>query len=133
MYAYVRCAAALVQSLTLTGADGSSAEGPFACSNTTIQYNDIGPCGSQSFQQVCPSEMLRASGAEGLRQWADGISLSCSSSLVQHNTIVDATDGGEHTPFSHSSHVRPWRADIGLRDRNLWLAILDHPKQHHSR
>jgi parallel beta-helix repeat protein len=27
-------------------------------------------------------------------QWADGISLSCQSSLVQNNVIVDATDGG---------------------------------------
>jgi hypothetical protein len=29
-----------------------SAEGPFTCSNMTVQYNDIGPCGSDSFQQV---------------------------------------------------------------------------------
>ena len=27
-------------------------------------------------------------------QWADGISLSCQSSLVQNNIITDATDGG---------------------------------------
>ena len=26
--------------------------------------------------------------------WADGISLSCASSLVQGNTVTDATDGG---------------------------------------
>ena len=53
------------------------AEGPLACRNVTIQNNDLGPCGSDAFQQ-----------------WADGISLSCQSSLVQGNTIVDATDGG---------------------------------------
>ncbi|ORY25919.1 hypothetical protein BCR39DRAFT_542550 [Naematelia encephala] len=53
------------------------AEGQFNCNNMTIQHNDIGPCGSESFQQ-----------------WSDGISLSCMSSLVQNNTIVDATDGG---------------------------------------
>ncbi|ORX37311.1 hypothetical protein BD324DRAFT_625659 [Kockovaella imperatae] len=53
------------------------AEGPFTCRGATIQYNDIGPCGSEAFQQ-----------------WADGISLSCQESLVQGNTIVDATDGG---------------------------------------
>jgi hypothetical protein len=29
-----------------------SAEGPFTCSNVTIQNNDIGPCGSEVFQEV---------------------------------------------------------------------------------
>jgi parallel beta-helix repeat protein len=53
------------------------AEGSLTCSGATIQNNDIGPCGSDSFQQ-----------------WADGISLSCSNSLVRNNTISDATDGG---------------------------------------
>lgn len=53
------------------------AEGPYQCINTTIQNNDIGPCGSPVFQN-----------------WADGISLSCQSSLVQNNVITDATDGG---------------------------------------
>jgi len=53
------------------------AEGPFACRNVTIQYNDIGPCGSDDFQQ-----------------WADGVSLSCRDSLVKENYIYDATDGG---------------------------------------
>lgn len=53
------------------------AEGPFTCANMTVQYNDVGPCGSESFQQ-----------------WSDGISLSCSQSLVQHNVITDPTDGG---------------------------------------
>jgi len=28
------------------------AEGPFQCRNTTIQNNDIGPCGSSAFQMV---------------------------------------------------------------------------------
>ncbi|EIW73463.1 hypothetical protein TREMEDRAFT_14833, partial [Tremella mesenterica DSM 1558] len=53
------------------------AEGPFTCTNVTIQNNDIGPCGSEFFQM-----------------WSDGISLSCQSSLVQNNVITDATDGG---------------------------------------
>ncbi|CAD6563949.1 MAG: hypothetical protein TREMPRED_002390 [Tremellales sp. Tagirdzhanova-0007] len=53
------------------------AEGPFQCINTTVQNNDIGPCGSSTFQS-----------------WADGISLSCQQSLVQNNIITDATDGG---------------------------------------
>jgi len=53
------------------------AEGPLTCSGVTIQNNDIGPCGSDVFQE-----------------WADGISLSCSNSLVRNNTISDATDGG---------------------------------------
>jgi len=49
-------------------------EGPFTCENTLIQYNDIGPCGSDTFQE-----------------WADGISLSCKNSVVQHNVITGAT------------------------------------------
>lgn len=53
------------------------AEGPFTCSGVVIQNNDIGPCGSDTFQE-----------------WADGISLSCSNSIVRNNTISDPTDGG---------------------------------------
>ncbi|KIR42915.1 hypothetical protein I307_05080 [Cryptococcus deuterogattii 99/473] len=52
-------------------------EGQLNCLNATVQYNDIGPCGTDYFQN-----------------WADGISLSCSASLVQNNEITDATDGG---------------------------------------
>lgn len=37
-----------------------SAEGPFTCSNVTIQNNDIGPCGSDVFQEVrIPSPLGR--------------------------------------------------------------------------
>ncbi|KAG8747422.1 hypothetical protein FRC10_001093 [Ceratobasidium sp. 414] len=53
------------------------AEGVLNCSNATVRYNDIGPCGSDVFGQ-----------------WADGISLSCKNSLVYDNWIADATDGG---------------------------------------
>lgn len=53
------------------------AEGPFTCANALIQNNDIGPCGTDDFQQ-----------------WADGISLSCKGSTVFNNTIIGATDGG---------------------------------------
>jgi hypothetical protein len=30
----------------------SRSEGPFECRNVTIQNNDIGPCGSDTFQEV---------------------------------------------------------------------------------
>ncbi|KAL7423016.1 hypothetical protein Q5752_002315 [Cryptotrichosporon argae] len=53
------------------------AEGTFKCANATVQNNDIGPCGHELFQN-----------------WADGVSLSCASSLVQNNVVTDATDGG---------------------------------------
>ncbi|KAI0080875.1 hypothetical protein K474DRAFT_1682362 [Panus rudis PR-1116 ss-1] len=53
------------------------AEGSLNCNNATVQNNDIGPCGSDTFQE-----------------WADGISLSCRNSLVRNNTIGDPTDGG---------------------------------------
>ncbi|WVQ73124.1 hypothetical protein IAR50_002688 [Cryptococcus sp. DSM 104548] len=52
-------------------------EGQLNCYNATIQNNDIGPCGTDYFQN-----------------WADGVSLSCSESTVQNNEIIDATDGG---------------------------------------
>jgi len=53
------------------------AEGAFTCSGVVIQNNDIGPCGSDTFQE-----------------WADGISLSCANSFVRNNVISDPTDGG---------------------------------------
>jgi len=53
------------------------AEGVLDCSNATVRYNDIGPCGSDTFGH-----------------WADGISLSCRNSDVHDNWIVDPTDGG---------------------------------------
>lgn len=46
-----------------------------ACQRATIVDNQIGPAGQPD------------------RTWADGISLACGSSLVQGNTITDATDG----------------------------------------
>lgn len=53
------------------------AEGPFTCNNVTIRNNDIGPCGSDLFQQ-----------------WADGISVSCQNSVIRDNIIRGPTDGG---------------------------------------
>lgn len=53
------------------------AEGAFTCTGVTIQNNDIGPCGTDTFQE-----------------WADGISLSCSNSIARNNVITDPTDGG---------------------------------------
>lgn len=53
------------------------AEGGLLCNNATVQNNDIGPCGSDNFQQ-----------------WADGISMACQNSLVQNNMINNPTDGG---------------------------------------
>ncbi|OBT38862.1 hypothetical protein VE00_10869 [Pseudogymnoascus sp. WSF 3629] len=52
------------------------------CTNATIVNNDIGPCGQSGTD----------SAANGL--WADGISLDCTKSLVQDNTITGSTDGG---------------------------------------
>ncbi|EIN10985.1 hypothetical protein PUNSTDRAFT_100908 [Punctularia strigosozonata HHB-11173 SS5] len=53
------------------------AEGTFQCNNATVQHNDIGPCGSDAFQQ-----------------WADGISVSCRNSYIFNNTLANPTDGG---------------------------------------
>ncbi len=46
------------------------------CTRATARYNELGPAGDHIFGM------------------ADGISLACRDSIVEHNTIVDATDGG---------------------------------------
>jgi len=53
------------------------AEGGLLCNNAVVQNNDIGPCGSDAFQQ-----------------WADGISVSCRSAIVRNNMVNNPTDGG---------------------------------------
>ncbi|KAG2024028.1 hypothetical protein CC2G_001626 [Coprinopsis cinerea AmutBmut pab1-1] len=72
------------------------AEGPLSCNNVTIQYNDIGPCGVDTFQE-----------------WADGISLACRNSLVKENLIFDATDGGI-VVFGSPGSV--------IEDNTIWVA-----------
>ncbi|EME58696.1 right-handed parallel beta-helix repeat-containing protein [Amycolatopsis decaplanina] len=47
------------------------------CQNGRIAGNTVGPSGDDTF-----------------RMWADGISLACGHSLVEDNTVIDATDGG---------------------------------------
>jgi len=76
------------------------AEGPLTCSGMTIQNNDIGPCGTDTFQQ-----------------WADGISLSCRNSIVRNNMIKDATDGGIvifGSPGSHITNNTIWVVNVSL-------------------
>lgn len=53
------------------------AEGPLTCNSVVVQNNDIGPCGSDQFQQ-----------------WADGISVSCRNATVRNNMVQGPTDGG---------------------------------------
>jgi parallel beta-helix repeat protein len=52
-------------------------EGALACNNVLVQNNDIGPCGTDKFQQ-----------------WADGISISCQNTIVRNNLVQGPTDGG---------------------------------------
>jgi len=42
-----------------------------------VQNNDIGPCGTDLFQQ-----------------WADGVSISCQNTIVRNNMIQEPTNGG---------------------------------------
>ena len=53
------------------------AEGGLKCSNATVQNNDIGPCGTDTFGQ-----------------WADGISVACATTNVRNNLVNTPTDGG---------------------------------------
>ena len=55
------------------------AEGALSCNNVTVQNNDIGPCGSDAFQE-----------------WADGISVSCQNSLVRNNLVENPTVSTGH-------------------------------------
>ena len=48
------------------------------CVNAMITNNDIGPCGKEGTD------------AAGNGQWADGISLDCTNSLVRGNTVIAA-------------------------------------------
>jgi hypothetical protein len=50
-------------------------EGGRKCSGARISDNDLGPSGHPN------------------GEWADGISFACRNSLVEHNTITDASDG----------------------------------------
>ena len=52
-------------------------EGALACNNVLVQNNDVGPCGSDKFQQ-----------------WADGVSISCRNTIVRNNMVQGPTDGG---------------------------------------
>ena len=52
-------------------------EGGLQCNNATVQNNEIGPAGSDAFQE-----------------WADGISVACNNSLIRNNLINNPTDGG---------------------------------------
>jgi len=47
------------------------------CKNALVENNEIGPAGTSADMQ-----------------WADGISLACTTTVVRGNVITDATDGG---------------------------------------
>lgn len=67
------------------------AEGAFSCNNATVQNNDIGPCGSDAYQE-----------------WADGISVSCLNALVRNNLVGGATVS-QMCPCNHACNglIRP--------------------------
>ncbi|KAK0190468.1 hypothetical protein F5146DRAFT_1223358 [Armillaria mellea] len=65
--------------------------------NATIQNNDIGPCGSDLFQQ-----------------WADGISVACANSVVRNNMVMNPTDGGS-VLFGISWHPGVQQYNLGCK------------------
>ena len=52
-------------------------EAGLSCNNIVVQNNDVGPCGSDVYQQG-----------------ADGISVSCRSAVVRNNMVNNPTAGG---------------------------------------
>ena len=83
-------------------------EGSDNCRNSTVQYNDIGPCGTDTFQQ-----------------WADGISMACRESVVRHNMIHGATDGGIvlfGAPGTQVYNNTIWVWNVGIQNISSILA-----------
>ncbi|KAM0748727.1 hypothetical protein T439DRAFT_335932 [Meredithblackwellia eburnea MCA 4105] len=62
-----------------------------SCLNMTVTNNDIGPCGHSPTNGNQFRERDTVTYPPG--EWADGISMACKASLVQGNTVTDATDG----------------------------------------
>ncbi|KAL8278716.1 hypothetical protein RQP46_008785 [Phenoliferia psychrophenolica] len=67
-------------------------EGNLNCQKMKILNNTIGPSG-YSPTGSAQERLRREVGTHNPGEWADGISLACTNSLVQGNTVVDATDG----------------------------------------
>jgi parallel beta-helix repeat protein len=95
------------------------AEGGFSCNNVTVQNNDIGPCGSDAFQQ-----------------WADGLSISCRNAVIKNNMIQDPTDGGIvlfGSPGTHVFNNTVWVVNVGFRlffKRELTITQANAPWRH---
>lgn len=63
-----------------------TSEGPdLNCRGMRVANNQFGPAGFDDVMAAARPEMAG---------WSDGLSHACSNSLVEHNYIVDATDGG---------------------------------------
>lgn len=76
------------------------AEGDLKCSNAIVQNNDIGPCGSDAWDQ-----------------WADGISIACANTIVRNNHVNTATDGGIvafGSPGSNIENNTIWVENVSL-------------------
>jgi parallel beta-helix repeat protein len=85
------------------------AEGALLCNNVVVQNNDIGPCGSDNFQQ-----------------WADGISVSCRSAIVRNNIVNGPTDGGIVLFGSPGTLVTNNTVLVGNVRRILLRCFLEH-------
>lgn len=85
------------------------AEGTFQCSNQTIQNNDIGPCGTDAFQE-----------------WADGISLSCMNTVVRNNMVNNPTVSSRTMVRSACLTTLPGRWNCHLR------GTLVHDREQHN-
>ena len=80
------------------------AEGTLACDDAVVQNNDIGPCGTDLFQQ-----------------WADGVSISCQNTIVRNNMIQGPTDGGIvlfGSPGSQVYNNTIWVLNVGFCQLN---------------
>lgn len=83
-------------------------EGALSCNNVTVQNNDVGPCGSDSFQE-----------------WADGLSISCQNAVVRNNMVENPTDGGIvvfGSPGTQVYNNTIWVVNVS------WMAVYFHPQ-----
>jgi parallel beta-helix repeat protein len=92
------------------------AEGGLLCNGVVVQNNDIGPCGSDVYQQ-----------------WADGISVSCRSAVIRNNMVNNPTDGGVvlfGSPGTLVENNTIWVVNVGY-DLFIILMKTYHPARIH--
>jgi hypothetical protein len=88
---------------------------PDRCESAVVQFNTVGPAGKWPASSTNPTKL------------ADGLSIGCSYSVVQYNTITDVTDVGIAifgSPYTHfyqnNIYFNTVRSIGGISMSDLW-------------